>query len=43
MSILSSLLKLGQGTPTQQIPTAVQTTEIAQELAIEAAEEAEEI
>ena len=31
MSILSSLLKLGQGTPTQQIPTAVQTTEIAQE------------
>ena len=33
MSILSSLLKLGQGTPTQQIPTAVQTTEIAQEVA----------
>ena len=33
MSILSSLLKLGQGAPTQQIPTAVQTTEIAQEVA----------
>ena len=33
MSILSSLLKLGQGTPTQQIPTAVQTTEIAKEVA----------
>jgi len=33
MSILSSLLKLGQGAPTQQIPTAVQTTEIAKEVA----------
>jgi hypothetical protein len=33
MSILSSLLRLGQGAPTQQIPTAVQTTEIAQEVA----------
>ena len=33
MSILSSLLKLGQGTPTQQIPQAIQTTEIAKEVA----------
>ena len=33
MSILSSLLKLGQGAPTQQIPAAVQTTEIAKEVA----------
>jgi len=33
MSILSSLLSIGQGTPTQQIPTAVQTTEIAKEVA----------
>ena len=33
MSILSSLLKLGQGTPTQQIPTQISTTEIAQEVA----------
>jgi len=33
MSILSSLLKLGQGAPTQQIPQAIQTTEIAKEVA----------
>ena len=33
MSILSSMLKLGQGTPTQQIPQAIQTTEIAKEVA----------
>jgi hypothetical protein len=33
MSILSSLLKLGQGQPTQQIPTQISTTEIAQEVA----------
>ena len=33
MSILSSLLKLGKGTPTQQIPQAIQTTEIAKEVA----------
>ena len=33
MSILSSLLKLGQGQPTQQIPTQIATTEIAKEVA----------
>ena len=33
MSILSSLLSLGQGQPTQQIPQTVQTTEIAKEVA----------
>ena len=33
MSILSSLLKIGQGTPTQQIPTQIATTEIAKEVA----------
>ena len=33
MSILSSLLNLGQGQPTQQIPQTVQTTEIAKEVA----------
>jgi len=33
MSILSSLLKLGKGTPTQQIPQTIQTTEIAKEVA----------
>ena len=33
MSILSSLLKLGKGTPTQQIPTQIATTEIAKEVA----------
>ena len=33
MSILSSLLNLGQGQPTQQIPQTIQTTEIAKEVA----------
>jgi len=33
MSILSSLLNLGQGQPTQQIPETIQTTEIAKEVA----------
>ena len=33
MSILSSLLKLGQGQPTSQVPQVVQTTEIAKEVA----------
>ena len=33
MSILSSLLNLGQGQPTSQVPQIVQTTEIAKEVA----------
>ena len=33
MSILSSLLNLGQGQPTSQVPQVVQTTEIAKEVA----------